>query len=194
MTPDLANRVESAFRACADLRERANGDGTFTIDGAMNGSAVASYQLALAYAMKDEATKGYMYLFLPSNAGCAKDERAEVFFDNANRAPVYEGKGIYSEVGIQLAKACVANGLENCDPEMDVITFESMRCKPGHPDTVASPRSAELCVGDYCPCDTDEASTAVDADICTRLGKGEKINPEVMRMASEANLKARTGR
>lgn len=31
---DLVKRVEGAFRACADLRERNNGDGTFTIDGA----------------------------------------------------------------------------------------------------------------------------------------------------------------
>ena len=31
---ELAARVEGAYRKCADLRERANGDGTFTIDGA----------------------------------------------------------------------------------------------------------------------------------------------------------------
>lgn len=34
MSAELANRVEGAFRKCSDLRERANGDGTFTIDGA----------------------------------------------------------------------------------------------------------------------------------------------------------------
>ena len=31
---DLTNPVEIAFRRCDDLRERDNGDGTFTIDGA----------------------------------------------------------------------------------------------------------------------------------------------------------------
>ena len=31
---DLATRVEGAYRKCSDLRERNNGDGTFTIDAA----------------------------------------------------------------------------------------------------------------------------------------------------------------
>lgn len=31
---DLAARVEGAYRKCSDLRERNNGDGTFTISGA----------------------------------------------------------------------------------------------------------------------------------------------------------------
>lgn len=31
---DLAARVEGAYRKCSDLRERNNGDGTFTIDAA----------------------------------------------------------------------------------------------------------------------------------------------------------------
>ena len=34
MNPDLAARVEGAYRKCSDLRERNNGDGTFTIDAA----------------------------------------------------------------------------------------------------------------------------------------------------------------
>lgn len=34
MSADLANRVEGAYRKCSDLRERNNGDGTFTIDAA----------------------------------------------------------------------------------------------------------------------------------------------------------------
>jgi len=32
MNPDLAARVEGAYRKCSDLRERNNGNGTFTID------------------------------------------------------------------------------------------------------------------------------------------------------------------
>ena len=31
---DLAARVEGGYRKCSDLRERNNGDGTFTIDAA----------------------------------------------------------------------------------------------------------------------------------------------------------------
>lgn len=31
---DLAARVEGAYRTCSELRERNNGDGTFTIDAA----------------------------------------------------------------------------------------------------------------------------------------------------------------
>lgn len=30
----VARGVHAVYRKCADLRERANGDGTFTIDGA----------------------------------------------------------------------------------------------------------------------------------------------------------------
>ena len=34
MSDELANRVEGVYCKCSELRERANGDGTFTIDGA----------------------------------------------------------------------------------------------------------------------------------------------------------------
>lgn len=54
----LTARVEGAYRECADLRERTNGDGTFTIDGAQMMALIELRNLAPEIVLALDADQG----------------------------------------------------------------------------------------------------------------------------------------